>query len=44
LAPRGLPATYLIDRQGVIRASFMGSADWMEKAQRTRIEALLNEK
>lgn len=39
----GLPVTYLIDREGVLRARFSGNTDWLAKENTRRIEALLAE-
>lgn len=41
LKPHGLPATYLIDREGKLRASFSGSTDWMSPEQTAKIEGFL---
>jgi hypothetical protein len=38
---RGIPSTYLIDRNGVIRMKVLGAADWSEPDVRQRIEAVL---
>lgn len=38
---RGLPTTYLIDRNGVIRASVVGSSDWATPESRERLDELL---
>lgn len=43
LKTRGLPLTYLIDRQGKVRARFAGATEWLEKANTDPIEKLLNE-
>jgi len=40
-AVRGLPATFLIDRKGVIAAMAIGPRDWDAKAAHAVIEALL---
>ncbi len=37
----GLPMTFLIDRQGVIRATEIGYRDWFSDESRKKIEALL---
>jgi len=41
LRGRGLPMTYLIDREGKVAARISGEVDWLAKAQTDRIEALL---
>lgn len=38
---RGLPATFLIDRQGVIRGEEIGYRDWVSPESRKKIEQLL---
>ncbi len=43
LPTRGLPATFLIDRNGVIRARFEGTTDWTGEEHAKKIEALLKE-
>jgi len=40
----GLPATYLVDRQGRGAARVMGARDWMSEESRAVIERLLKEK
>ena len=37
----GLPVSFLIDRQGIIRAKEVGYHDWTEKASRKQVESLL---
>jgi peroxiredoxin len=38
---RGIPSTYLIDRDGVVRMKVLGAADWGAPDVRRRIEAVL---
>jgi thiol-disulfide isomerase/thioredoxin len=40
----GLPATYLIDRKGVVLARMFGSIDWHSPAARKLIGELLDQK
>jgi DsbE subfamily thiol:disulfide oxidoreductase len=40
----GLPATYLIDRKGVVLARMWGPADWYSPAARNLIKSLLAQK
>ena len=40
----GLPATYLIDRKGVVLARMFGPADWYSPAARKLIAALVEQK
>ena len=40
----GLPATYLIDRKGVVLARMLGPADWNSSAARKLFSALLEQK
>ncbi len=40
----GLPATYLIDRKGLILARMWGDADWYSPAARNLIKALVEQK
>lgn len=40
----GLPATYLIDRKGVVLARMFGSVDWYSPAARGLIKTLLEQK
>jgi peroxiredoxin len=40
----GLPATYLIDRNGVVLARMWGSTDWYSPGARTLIQSLLAQK
>ena len=40
----GLPATYLIDRKGVVLARMFGPADWYSPAARTLFKSLLEQK
>ena len=40
----GLPATYLIDRKGVVLARMWGAADWYSPAARNLIKTLLEQK
>jgi DsbE subfamily thiol:disulfide oxidoreductase len=40
----GLPATYLIDRNGVVLARMWGPADWYSPAARTLFKSLLEQK
>jgi DsbE subfamily thiol:disulfide oxidoreductase len=40
----GLPATYLIDRHGVVLARMWGSADWYSPAARELIRTLIEQK
>ena len=37
----GIPATFLIDRKGIIRKRVLGAADWNTREQREMIEKLL---
>lgn len=43
LMSTGVPTTYLIDRNGKIRARYVGETDWLDKDNAARIEALLAE-
>lgn len=43
LMSSGVPTTYLIDREGVIRARYAGETDWLDEDNTQRIEALLAE-
>ena len=38
---RGLPATFLLDRQGAIRFWYLGELDWAQPAIRRTVESLL---
>jgi DsbE subfamily thiol:disulfide oxidoreductase len=40
----GLPATYLIDRKGVVLARMWGPADWYSPAARSLIKSLVEQK
>ncbi len=40
----GIPSTYLIDRQGVIRLKVIGAADWDAPERRAQIESVLAER
>jgi peroxiredoxin len=37
----GIPATFLIDRTGIIRERVLGAADWNASERREMIEKLL---
>lgn len=37
------PETFLIDRQGKVRAHLIGAVDWMSKPLQARIQAMLSE-
>lgn len=39
----GIPSTYLIDRQGVIRLKVIGATDWDSPDRRAQVEAVLSE-
>lgn len=38
---RGLPTTFLIDRQGIVRAVEIGYRDWADTGSRKKLEELL---
>jgi hypothetical protein len=38
---RGLPATFLLDREGVIRFWYLGELDWAQPAVLRTVESLL---
>ena len=40
---RGLPATFLVDRKGVIRYWYLGELDWAQPAILRAVESLLSE-
>jgi DsbE subfamily thiol:disulfide oxidoreductase len=40
----GMPATYLIDRKGVVQARLWGPAEWYSPAARTLIKTMLEQK
>lgn len=41
LVGRGLPVTYLLDREGTLVWRYDGATDWMQDEHRQKIEALL---
>lgn len=43
LVKRGVPVTYLLDRDGKLVARYEGDADWLAKPQTDKIEKLLTQ-